>query len=1302
MKKRKYKQLLASVIACSMVLSGMPVTAYAAGNDTAQEVQSEDQTSGTAGSEDSSSAGQQENAGNQTTAGTNESTSTESDSNSQTNSSQDNTSKNNTAQSGTTQNNTAQSSTIQNNTAQSGTTQNNTASQLAAADAQSAQDAKAVKAGTPLEIHKSEGILGSDLIKELKSRFDNSATIAPTYGFVNGSDVKTIQFMNGLKQAKYTFSSGELVIKRMKIKNWKKVWEDAGTLTIKNYNNVTFSASNVSGAGVKIDNQDVTTAVKIYDTESKKFTVNAVENYDVTVKIGKTVLEKAADGTYTVPAGLTEDTTVDVVYVAKEGVNIAVTHPANGTITINDQNVESSIKVEKNKNYKVTVTPEDGYAVESIMVDNAAVSTANIVYENQTATVTLYSGVVNDATFNITAQTVQCKLDVKDAEVSYHNGMSTDKIAQNIFAAVVGTDNVPKITLNDVTIEYDASLTGLNNWKAIGYQPGLLEFNLHEFGKSTEKIRITYNGTDKYPSMQKTATITLKDLREETTLSINDGIMMKYQSAEMMDAVIKVLIAQNATVTDKAGNKIETTADDFTYTPSTDEWKAGEQEITVTYNGNEDYLSSSATTTITIKKGDAKVWVNSQNIKYGESFSQIFASDPSDAAPLGMIVGIDGNGKSFVGFDVSNIVIKQKVPPVIGTTIEVPLEQAILTLVPDGKVNVGNLMTVINKLPDLGDNAGIISAVQKVVNQILKIYPAAADWSISFKRPTESGVYLAAGASTSQNYNTAVGVGYLTIAPRSKDVKLEFNSPLPKNCTLTYEEAQEFDFRGKATQNGQTVSANIKTKYVGVTADGKWVSSKGNEPEDALREPGNYVEKIDTVGGNYVAAPIFRCYTVKKAETEIRFDSIDLEVPYDGQPHGITAGVYHGDERIAEADIIYMSSSGYKSAEEPTDVGMYQVMASYKGDSKYACVDAKYTRLFIKQKVVTVTPNASHNPIYYRDQMPEFTYTVTDEKGNTLSEEEIASLGTISVVKTPEDVTPGHYTIKAQVENPNKNYNITCGETTFDILARPITIKTMDMAIEYGDDVPDVDYYIYDMNGELADAAIVSGADFPSLSFSIEGQEEGKHLAANATYVINVSGLDNANFDVTYVRGSLTVNPRKINISIDSKKKVEGDDDPELTYTVSRATGEAVTQAVEDTAAASAVVEGDELGVTLTREAGETVGLYDIYANVEGLNSNYALAETPDGTDKFEIVKKGTVIDDNKKPSDQNPSGDKTTVKGDNKNNKNTNTAKKADNTKKNQPKTGDNSHVMFYLFMIEAAMVAAFITLIFRRRRRS
>lgn len=55
MKKRRYKQLLASAIACSMVFSGVPATAYAAENGTVQEVvQEEDQSSTDSVSEDQS------------------------------------------------------------------------------------------------------------------------------------------------------------------------------------------------------------------------------------------------------------------------------------------------------------------------------------------------------------------------------------------------------------------------------------------------------------------------------------------------------------------------------------------------------------------------------------------------------------------------------------------------------------------------------------------------------------------------------------------------------------------------------------------------------------------------------------------------------------------------------------------------------------------------------------------------------------------------------------------------------------------------------------------------------------------------------------------------------------------------------------------------------------------------------------------------------------------------------------------------------------------------------------------------
>ena len=403
MKKRKYKQLLASVIACSMVLSGMPATAYAAGNDTAQEVQSEDQTSGTAGSEDSSSAGQQENTGNQTTAGTNESTSTESDSNSQTNSSQDNTSKNNTAQ--------------------SGTTQNNTVSQPAAADAQSAQDAKAVKAEKVLELHTGDGITNANLIAKMVGWFSTAIKYRYTQGQVVEKELDARK-----PTEKQYFTSGTVTVEKYIQTGWsgikpKMEWVQAGTFTVKNYSNVTFNVTNIEGAGIKIDGIAVTDTVKSYDTENKTFTVNDVDGYDVTVKNGETPMTPNADGSYTLPV---TDATINVVYEATAGAFVNVTNPENGKITIDGQDVASK-KVALNSTYTVNVTPDNGYAVENIFVNNNPVE--DVTYANQTATVTLKTGDLDNEIFNITAQTVQCKLDVKDAEVSYHNGMSTDKIA---------------------------------------------------------------------------------------------------------------------------------------------------------------------------------------------------------------------------------------------------------------------------------------------------------------------------------------------------------------------------------------------------------------------------------------------------------------------------------------------------------------------------------------------------------------------------------------------------------------------------------------------------------------------------------------------------------------------------------------------------------------------------------------------------------------------------------------------------------------------------------------------------------
>lgn len=62
---------------------------------------------------------------------------------------------------------------------------------------------------------------------------------------------------------------------------------------------------------------------------------------------------------------------------------------------------------------------------------------------------------------------------------------------------------------------------------------------------------------------------------------------------------------------------------------------------------------------------------------------------------------------------------------------------------------------------------------------------------------------------------------------------------------------------------------------------------------------------------------------------------------YDGNPHGLTAGVYAtiGNAKVAEANIFYIGqlSDGtyYASSSAPTEPGVYYVAASYQGTEEY-------------------------------------------------------------------------------------------------------------------------------------------------------------------------------------------------------------------------------------------------------------------------------------------------------------------------------------------------------------------------------
>ena len=240
----------------------------------------------------------------------------------------------------------------------------------------------------------------------------------------------------------------------------------------------------------------------------------------------------------------------------------------------------------------------------------------------------------------------------------------------------------------------------------------------------------------------------------------------------------------------------------------------------------------------------------------------------------------------------------------------------------------------------------------------------------------------------------------------------------------------------------------------------------------------------------------------------------------------------------------------------------------------------------------------------------------------------------------------------------------------------------------------------------------VDGGKYIYLGFTAP-VEAGAYIAI-ATYPGDATHRPSA------AKSFFIIHPKAVKVNIDYKEKYVGDKDPELTYK------------------AEGVLDGDSLGLKLTREAGEEAGYYDIYPDTSSLNPNYKLAETPDGTDHFHILKRDsgetpnpgttetpdpgttetpaddssattteTPADDSSATTTETPSVDpsentdpttKTTKKTTTQKKANTKKATTKKNKKSKSSKTGDASNPVLYMVVsVFALVMCAFIVL--RRR---
>lgn len=271
----------------------------------------------------------------------------------------------------------------------------------------------------------------------------------------------------------------------------------------------------------------------------------------------------------------------------------------------------------------------------------------------------------------------------------------------------------------------------------------------------------------------------------------------------------------------------------------------------------------------------------------------------------------------------------------------------------------------------------------------------------------------------------------------------------------------------------------------------------------------------------------------------------------------------------------------------PRDAGTYAVLITSEADG------VSYGKTI---KVFTIAPcpvkiewsGAVGFTYDGTDHSSNITATARTENGAAVKENifEISfsykAHGATTFTPVTEVKNAGTYTATAKISN--NNYTISSNDTaTFTIEQKALTVTAEDKTVTYGDSA----HYTATYKGLLD----CDKGKLGTPNFTCEFNEVG-------TYSITVDGLENSNYAITYVNGTLTVNARTVTLDWGTDNSFIYD-------------GTAHTL----TPTAKNVVIGDDLGLTvtvtgekITGSSAINVGTYTATASIT--NKNYVIAES--------------------------------------------------------------------------------------------
>ncbi len=438
------------------------------------------------------------------------------------------------------------------------------------------------------------------------------------------------------------------------------------------------------------------------------------------------------------------------------------------------------------------------------------------------------------------------------------------------------------------------------------------------------------------------------------------------------------------------------------------------------------------------------------------------------------------------------------------------------------------------------------------------------------------------------NFSTNGGVTTVDCVCGAKGT-VTIDIPAMEKVTYGYAQpaAQKFSISESGDWNGIidsiTLSGTNATSFI-LNAANKTIQPKSGL--DAKTHSANIL--VTYKDGSQISAPF--TFTVDAADLKNVQVQQEGTLTYNTEPQ--TAQVKASGEAVNQQEITFTYSkeeNGTYTEDMPsfTEAGTHNVY--YKASAPN---HKEYVGTF------SVTIGKSDNTVHITGDLDK-TYDAA-----AVSEPSYTAYGTGDVTieykkKDADDSTysttapsaAGTYVVRV-TKAEDKNYFQGSATKEFTIAKAGLTVTAENKTVSYGDDVPG--YTVtYDGFHGTDTAASLDGTltfDCPYKKFDDKGE-----------YTITPSGYTSGNYDISYEKGILTVNPKSITVTIEGKTSIYGDETNPLT---------AVTDGI---------VNNDEAVYELSTAASKTasVGNYDITGTT--LDENYSISFAG-GEDAYEIT----------------------------------------------------------------------------------